>query len=157
MGRHDIGPDWMYRAVTGVEFRRNLSNPENVGAITQKEKTMLFNIKTAADFRAALYALLPILGTLLVGYGVFTDGQWQLWAGLAAAVLGPVVAVFNTWTVSGFRTAFYAVVAAVQAIVVGYGLTTDVVFETWMPLVVALVGLSGASVAVANTDTSPSA
>lgn len=116
---------------------------------------MLFNIRTAADVRAALYALLPILGTLLVGYGVFTDGQWQLWAGLVAAVLGPVVAAVKARTVSTFRTGFYAVLAAVQAIVVGYGLTTDVVFETWMPLVVALVGAAAGSVAVANTDTSP--
>lgn len=115
---------------------------------------MLFNIRTAADVRAALYALLPIVATMLVGYGVLTDGQAQLWAGLITAVLGPVIAAFNARTVSTFRTAFYTVLGAGQAIVVGYGLANDAQFETWMPLVVALVGSAAGSVAVANTNTS---
>lgn len=117
----------------------------------------LFNIRTWADVRALLYVLLPVVSTLLVGQGVLTDGQAQLWAGLVTAVLGPVIAAFNAHSVSTFRTAFYAVLAAVQAIVVGYGIATDAQFATWMPLVVALVGLSGGGVAAANTDTTPAA
>lgn len=116
---------------------------------------MLFNIRTLADFRALLYTLLPIVSTLLVGYGVLTDGKAQLWSALAVAVLGPVVAAVNARTVSTFRTAFYTVGAAAQAIVVGYGIANDAQFATWMPLVVALVGAATGGVAVANTDTSP--
>lgn len=118
---------------------------------------MLFNIRTAADVRALLYTLLPILSTLLVGYGVVTDDKAQLWAGLVTAVLGPVIAAFNAKSVSAFRTAFYSVLGAAQAVVVGYGIATDAQFTTWMPLVVALVGSAAGGVAAANTDTTPSA
>jgi CHASE2 domain-containing sensor protein len=117
----------------------------------------IFNIRSAADFRAFLYVLLPVVSTLLVGYGVVTDNQVQLWGALVTAVLGPVVAAFNAKSVSAFRTAFYTVLGAGQALVVGYGLATDAQFATWMPLVVAFIGLSAGGVAAANTDTTPAA
>ncbi|WP_367582271.1 hypothetical protein [Tsukamurella tyrosinosolvens] len=116
---------------------------------------MLFNIKTFADLRAALYALLPIVSTLLVTYGVLDETKAALWAGVATAVLGPVIAAVQARTVSSFRTAFYALAAAVQAVVVGYGIVTDAQIGVWMPLVTALVGAAAGSVAVANTDTTP--
>lgn len=116
----------------------------------------IFNIRSWADFRAFLYVLLPVVSTLLVGYGVVTDNQAQLWAALVTAVLGPVVAAFNAKNVSAARTAIYAVLAAGQAVVVGYGLATDAQFATWMPLVVALVGAAAGGVAAANTDTTSS-
>lgn len=117
----------------------------------------LFNIRSAADVRAFAYVLLPVISTLLVGQGVVNDNQANLWAGLVTAVLGPVIAAFCARTVSAFRTAFYAVLAAGQLLVVGYGLATDAAFDTWMPLVVAVVGLSAGGVAAANTDTTPAA
>lgn len=115
----------------------------------------LFNVRSAADFRAFLYVLLPVVSTMLVGYGVVDNGQAQLWGALVTAILGPVIAAFNARTLSTFRTAFYVVFGAVQALVVSYGLATDAQFSTWMPLVVALVGLSAGGVAAANTDTTP--
>lgn len=118
---------------------------------------MIFGIKSWADVRAALYTLLPILSTLLVGYGVFTADKAQLWIALVTAVLGPVIAAATTRSVSAIRTAFYALLGAGQAVVVGYGLTTDLAFARWLPLVVALVGTAAGSVATANTDTTPSA
>jgi CHASE2 domain-containing sensor protein len=118
---------------------------------------MIFNIHSWADVRAALYTLLPIVSTLLVGYGVFTADKAQLWAALVTAVLGPVIAAVQARTVSMIRTAFYGVLGAGQAIAVGYGLATDAQFSTWLPLVVALVGSAAGGVAVANTDTTPSA
>jgi hypothetical protein len=45
----------------------------------------------------------------------------------------------------------------VQALVIGYHLAQPGVFAHWMPLVVAIVGLSAGGVAVANTDTTPAA
>lgn len=117
----------------------------------------LFNIRSLADLRAFAYVLLPVVSTMLVGYGVLDDGRAQLWGALVTAVLGPVIAAFNARTISAFRTAFYVTFGAVQALVVGYGLANDAQFATWMPLVVALVGLSAGGVAVANTDTTPSA
>ncbi len=116
---------------------------------------MIFNIRSLADVRAALYTLLPIVSTLLVGYGALTADKAQLWGALATAVLGPVIAAFNARTVSSIRTAFYSLLGTVQALVVGYGLTTNAAIDYWMPLVVALVGGAGGAVAVANTDTTP--
>lgn len=116
---------------------------------------MLFNIKSLADLRAAAYALLPIVSTLLVTYGVLDETKAALWAGVATAVLGPVIAAAQARTVSAFRTGFYALAAAVQAVVVGYGIVTDAQIGVWMPLVTALVGAAAGGVAVANTDTSP--
>jgi hypothetical protein len=115
---------------------------------------MIFGIKTFADLRAALYALLPIVSTLLVTYGVLDETKAALWAGVATAVLGPVIAAVQARTLSSFRTAFYALAAAVQAVVVGYGIVTDAQIGVWMPLVTALVGAAAGGVAVANTDTS---
>lgn len=118
---------------------------------------MLFNIKSWADARAALYALLPIFSTLLVTYGVLTADKAQLWAALVTAVLGPVIAAVQAHSVSTFRSAFYVLFGAVQALAVGYDLTSDAQFSTWLPLVVALVGTAAGGVAVANTDTTPAA
>lgn len=116
---------------------------------------MLFNIKTPADFRAALYALLPLLSTLLVGYSVLDQQKATLWVALATAVLGPVISAVQARSVSTFRTAFYAVLAAGQALAIGYGLLTDGQLDAWMPLVTFLIGGAAVAPAVANTDTSP--
>lgn len=116
---------------------------------------MLFNIKSWSDVRAAAYALLPILSTLLVGYGVLDEQKAALWAALATALLGPVIAFVQARTVSRFRTAFYAVAGAAQALAVGYNLATDDQIAPWLPLITALVGAAAAAPAVANTDTTP--
>lgn len=114
------------------------------------------NIRSLADLRAFAYVLWPVLSALLVSYGAVDGSQAAMWGGLVTAVLGPVIAAVNARTLSGFRTAFYAVLAAGQAIVVGYGIVTDEQIGLWLPLVSAVVGLSTGGVAVANTDTSSS-
>lgn len=116
---------------------------------------MLFNIKSPGDVRAALYALLPIIATLLVSYGVFTEEKASLWIGLATAILGPAIQAVQARTVSSFRSAFYAVLGAAQAVALGYGVIQDGQVETWLPLITALVGTVAAAPAVANTDTTP--
>lgn len=118
---------------------------------------MLLNIRSWADARAVLYTLLPIVSTLLVSTGVLPDHVAKLWVALATSILGPVVAAWMARTVSALRTAFYAVLAAVQGLAVGYGLISDGALTPWMPLVVALVGAASGGVAVANTDTTPAA
>lgn len=114
------------------------------------------NIRSAADFRAFLYVLLPLVSALAVGYGYVDESQAALWTGLATAVLGPVIAFVNSRDVSTFRAAFYAVFGAVQLIAIGYGLVTDAQVGVWLPLVSAFVGVSTGGVAAANTDTTPS-
>lgn len=116
---------------------------------------MLFNIRTWADVRAVLYALLPLVSTLLVGYSVLDQQKATLWVALATAVLGPVIQAVQARSVSTFRTAFYALAAAGQALAIGYGLLAEGALEPWMPLVTFLIGGAAVAPAVANTDTSP--
>jgi hypothetical protein len=112
------------------------------------------NIRTAADARALLYTLLPVVSTLLISFGALDKEQAALWAGLVTAVAGPALAAYQARTLSSFRTAFYAVGLAVQALVVGYGIVTDDQVGVWTPVVAAVVGLLTGGVAAANTDTS---
>lgn len=117
----------------------------------------LFNIRTWADARAFVYILLPVLTTLLVGNGVLTQDKANLWIGLVTAILGPVVAAIYARTLSLFRFAFYAVLGAGQAIIIGYGIAQAGFLDPWMPLIVTLIGAATGGVAAANTDTSPAA
>lgn len=113
-----------------------------------------FAIRSAADLRAFLYVLWPVISGLLVTNGALSDNQASLWGGLVLAVLGPVIAAVYARDLSTFRTAFYAVLAAGQAIVIGYGIATDEQIGLWLPLISAIVGVSTGGVAAANTDTS---
>lgn len=114
------------------------------------------NIRSWADFRAFLYVLLPVVSALLVTNGVLNESEAALWGGLVTAVLGPVVAFAQAPGDELFRKAFYAVLGAGQAIVLGYGIVTDEQIGVWLPLVSAIVGLSTGGVAAANTDTTSS-
>lgn len=116
----------------------------------------MFNIKTAADVRAFLYTLLPTVSALFVSLGVVNEAQGALWVGLVTAVLGPVIAAYQARTLSTFRTAFYTLGAAVQAIVVAYGIVSVDSVGVWAPIVTTVVGFLTGGVAAANTDTSAS-
>lgn len=114
----------------------------------------LLEIKSWADVRALAYTILPIISTLLVTVGALSESEAALWVGLATAVLGPGIAFLMARSVSSFRTAFYALLTAGQAVVVGYGLATDAQIGVWLPLVSALIGGAAGGVASANTPTS---
>lgn len=112
------------------------------------------NIRSWADLRAFLYVVWPVLATLCVTYGVFgSEQEAALWSGLVLALLGPVTAFLYSRGLANFRAAFYAVLAAAQALAIGYGLVTEVDVSNWLPLVSAVIGLAGGGVAAANTDT----
>jgi len=113
----------------------------------------LLNIRSWADLRAFLYVAWPVVSAALLAYGVFdSDREAALWGALVAAVLGPVIAAFYARNLSAVRVAFYAVLAAVQAILIGYNISVDQVAH-WVPLVSALIGLLTGGVATANTNT----
>lgn len=118
---------------------------------------MILNIRSWGDVRAAVYTLLPVVTSLLVSYGALNESQASLWAGLVTAVAGPVVAAFMAREVSKTRTALYAVVGAVQALLLGYGLLSPETVDVWLPVISTLLGGSGGAVASANTDTTPPA
>lgn len=114
-----------------------------------------FNIRSAADWRAAGYVLWPLVATLLVGKGVVSESQAALWGGLVAAVLGPVIAFVYARGADEFRAGFHALLGAVQALVIGYGIVSAAEIGLWLPLVTAGVGFLTGGVAAANTDTTP--
>lgn len=116
----------------------------------------VFNIRTAGDLRAFLYVLWPVVATFLVSLGVTDQNEASLWGGLVFALLGPVIAFYNVRNVSTFRAAFYAVLGAVQAITIAYGLIQAADVAQWLPFITAIVGLLTGGVASANTQTSGS-
>lgn len=107
-------------------------------------------IRTWSDARAYLYTLAPLVIGYLVSVGVLDNDKAALWGGLVAAVLAPALAAVNS--TDGFRTWFYGVLAAGQAVVVGvYGMGTD---ASWSPIVATITAILGAGVAAANVSTS---
>ena len=113
----------------------------------------IFDIKSAADLRNYVYVILPVVAALFVTLGVFDDAHAAMWVALITAVVGPGLAFVMTRNVSTFRTAFYAIVTAIQAIVIGYGIATDDQLSIWLPLVVTIVGAAGGSVSTRYLQT----
>lgn len=113
----------------------------------------ILNIRSLADLRAFAYVMLPVISTLLVTLGVYTSHEAELWVGLVLAILGPGVAFVMVRGLDTFRTAFYALLAAGQAILIGYGLVSAEDVGVWLPVISAVIGLAGGGVAAANTDT----
>ena len=108
-------------------------------------------INHLVDLRAVAYHVLPVATALLVTLGVATNDQATLWAGLVTAIVGPGLSFVMAQSVSNLRTALYALIAAVQAIIVGYGLADSTHIGTWMPIASSLVALLGGGVAIVNT------
>lgn len=84
----------------------------------------------------------------LVSYDWVSTSQAELWLALVAAVLPPALSAFNS--ANGRRTIFYAVIASVQALVLGYDLATA---DQVQPIVSILLAAIGGSVAVTHTPT----
>jgi hypothetical protein len=97
--------------------------------------TSIFDVVKLRDFntaRAFLYVLAP---TLIAALQV---SHTDLWVGLALAVLAPTLSAINT--VDGFRTWFYSVLAAGQAVLLGLDVFTEAQISPWVSVIGALVG-----------------
>ena len=110
-------------------------------------------INSAADVRAVIYHVLPVATALLVTAGVLSSTHAALWAGLVTAIAGPGLALYYARSLSNVRVALYAILAAVQALAIGYGITAGSIGH-WLPVVSALVAALGGGVAVVNTPVS---
>lgn len=95
----------------------------------------IFDVITLRNWNAVrsfLYVLVPVvLAALNVSHN-------ELWIGLVLAVLAPTISAINT--ASGFRTWFYGVLAAGQALLLGLNLLTDAQISPWIPVVGAVIG-----------------
>ncbi|OBY33437.1 hypothetical protein [Mycolicibacter kumamotonensis] len=92
----------------------------------------VIRLRDLNSLRAFLYTLTPVV---LLALGVSNS---QLWIGAALAVLSPSLAAINS--VNGFRTWFYGVLAAVQALLVGLHVFTDAQLSPWIAVITAVVG-----------------
>ena len=116
----------------------------------------LLDIRSAADVRAYAYTLLPVISSFLVTGGVLKEEQAALWSALVLAILGPVIAAVYAKSLSAFRTAFYAVLAAGQAILIGYGLVSDAQVSLWLPIISVIIGgVAGGTANRYTATTSP--
>ena len=115
----------------------------------------VFDLKTPADFRNFVYAVAPVVAAIAVSYGVLDAQQSTMWVAFVAAIVGPGLAAIFTRNVNTFRTAFYALLATGQALLIGYGILTDEQVGVWLPLVTVIIGAAGGAVATRYTVTSP--
>ncbi|QDH91872.1 hypothetical protein SEA_PHRAPPUCCINO_197 [Mycobacterium phage Phrappuccino] len=95
----------------------------------------VFDVIKLRDFetiRAFLYVVVPVVLTAL------SVNHADLWIGLALAVLAPALSAANS--VAGFRTWFYGVLAAGQAVLLGLNLFTDVQVSVWVSVIGAVIG-----------------
>jgi len=113
----------------------------------------VFTIRSWSDLRAFLYVILPVLTAFLVTNGALTDNEASLWSGLVTAILGPVIAFFMARGVNTFRAAFYALLTAGQAVLVGYGILHGGELDVWMPLISTILGGVAGGAAAGNTPT----
>ncbi len=102
----------------------------------------IFSVIKSRDWeqaRAFLYVIVPMI--LLATVHEHAD----IWIGLALAVLSPALASWKS--VTGFRTWFQGVLAAVQLILTTIGIFTEQQVTTWAQIVLAVIG---GGVAAAN-------
>lgn len=109
--------------------------------------TSLFDVIRLRNFeslRAFLYVLAP---TVLVATGV---AHSDLWIGLVLAVLAPALSAINS--VDRFRTWFYGVLTAAQALLLGLHVLTDAQLTPWLSVIGAVVGGGLAASHVRSTE-----
>mgnify|MGYP000582470053 FL=1 len=100
--------------------------------MTDTTDTSIFTVRSWEQLRAFLYVLVPVvIGALGVAHS-------EVWIGLALAVLAPTLSAIKT--VNGFRTWLYAVIAAIQAVLLVLDLATSVQISLWVPIIVAIIG-----------------
>lgn len=94
--------------------------------------TSVFSVRSWDQARAFAYVIVPVL---VVALGV---AHADLWVGLALAVLAPALA--SVKSVDGFRTWFYRVLAAAQAVLLGLDVFTEAQISLWIPVIGAVIG-----------------
>ena len=103
-----------------------------------------------ANSRKALYALIPIIITMLTAYGVLTDALGVLWLNVLTLMVGlgyaAANATGNRLMNPEVRRALYVLIPAAVALVGGY-ISIDA--GLWSSLVLSILG---ACLAVLNVD-----
>jgi hypothetical protein len=107
------------------------------------EDTMDITKLLNANGRTWLYGVTAAVLALLVGYGLLTQDQAALWAGLVAAILwalSDLTAIKNTTSVG--RAALYGVGLAIVGLLVGYNVLNAQQAPLWATLLAGVFGVS---------------
>lgn len=111
----------------------------------------VFNIRSLNDFVAMLYVLLPVATPIILSYGIWNDEHVLLWVGVATQVFQLVLQWVRTQDFA--RRVIYTALNLVASVLVIYkGLEPDFL-NTWMPLIVLILGAPPAAIAVQNVNT----
>lgn len=99
----------------------------------------------SAATRETAYRIVSAVVTLLFGIGVINASQDTLWAQLAVGAVTLVFAIF--YSTSSWRTALYAILGPVAAVLGAYGLLQNV---DWAVITAAVAQALGVTTAAAK-------
>lgn len=102
---------------------------------------------TDQSVRRRLYGVAFAAVTLATGYGLLTQVEAALWAGLLSAVAALSMATINA---HNWRVWLYGIAAAAQPLAVHHAVTTDTQAALWLGLLAALIGIGTARVTTGN-------
>jgi hypothetical protein len=108
--------------------------------------TPIISTGPKAEVRETAYRVVTAVVTLLVGIGFFNTNEAALWSALALSTVTLVFAIF--FSTSSWRTALYAIVGPLGAVVGAYGLLHGV---DWAMVAAAVAQAFGLSTAAAKT------
>lgn len=108
------------------------------------------NLKSWANWRAALYGFTPVAMTLLTAlYLQFPDSKVLVWVMLALAVVTPLLSAYNTE--DKLRRIAYAVMGLLQT--AGFTATLLVGHEAYIPIVSTVITVISSTLARYHTPT----
>lgn len=100
------------------------------------------------EFRETAYRFAAALSTFLFAFGVLDSQEASLWTQLAVSTITLLFALL--YATSGWRATIYAVTGPLGAILMWYGIVTDV---RWALITAAVAQVFGLTTAAAKTIT----
>ena len=123
-----------------------------VGLQNKGEEMNIFNIKTKEDFIAFLYAVVPAITVMLAAYGVISDNDAALWAGVATSIIPLGLQLARTQVFA--RKAIYTILGAANTVLMAYcAAYNPETLDHLMPVLAIVLGAVPGGVASQNVNT----
>lgn len=100
----------------------------------------VINLKSFDNWRAALHGAVPAIITALTALHLTTQDQASVWAALAIAIIDPLLSVANS--TDKLRRIAYSVMGLLSS--AGFVATLLIGYESWVPIVSAIVTIINA-------------
>ena len=104
-----------------------------------------FQARVPAEMRETAYRVAAGVLTFLTGFGLLDNNEGALWGQLVVATITALFALL--YSTSNLRVALYALVGPVGAVLMGYGLLSDV---HWAVIVAAIGQVFGVATAASK-------